>query len=381
MSTGYPVGNVYRWYEEAKSTIKFYGCTRIYLNLYFSLIMPELENPDFELNPFFELTPDLVCIAGKDGFFRKVNPAVISKLEYSEAELFERLISSFIHPEDKEMTERQREKLLRGEPLINFQNRYVTKSGKIIWLHWTSVYFPDREVVFAIAKDVTARKQIEKETEEKYAKFKSLTTYFKSSLEKDRKYLSIELHEELAQLASVVKLDIDWISNNSPELPSPVRSRIDHAHAVSDLLINAIRRISFSISPRMLDDLGLNETLKWLCSEFSILNGIPCHFESDCNEAEISQEVQLDFFRICQEALSNVMYSVLASNVKICIRDLGEKINLSIFDDGKGFNFEQKNQTSVWTGISERVSSISGQLSIKNEIGTGTTISVLIDKS
>jgi PAS domain S-box-containing protein len=340
-----------------------------------------LENPDFELNPFFELTPDLVCIAGKDGFFRKVNPAVISKLEYSEAELFERLISSFIYPEDKEMTERERGKLLRGEPLINFQNRYVAKSGKIIWLHWTSVYFPDKEVVFAIAKDVTIRKQLEKETEEKYAKFKSLTTYFKSSLEKDRKYLSIELHEELAQLASVVKLDIDWVSNNSPALPSPVKSRIDHAHAVSDLLINAIRRISFSISPRMLDDLGLNETLKWLCSEFSILNGIPCHFEADYNEAEISQEIQLDFFRICQEALSNVMYSVLASNVKICIQDLGEKINLSIFDDGKGFNFEQKNQTSVWTGISERVSSINGQLSIKNEIGTGTTISVLIDKS
>ena len=60
---------------------------------------------------------------------------------------------------------------------------------------------------------------------------------------------------------------------------------------------------------------------------------------------------------------------------------MGEKIRLSIFDDGKGFNFEQKNQTSVWTGISERVSSINGQLSIKNEIGVGTTISVLIDKS
>jgi PAS domain S-box-containing protein len=343
--------------------------------------MIELKNLDFELNPFFELTPDLVCIAGRDGFFKKVNPAVISKLEYSEAELSERPIFSFIHPDDKELTEQEREKLLKGEPLINFQNRYVAKSGKIVWLHWTSIYFPDKEVVFAIAKDVTIRKQIEKETEEKYAKFKSLTTYFKASLEKDRKYLSIELHEELAQLASVVKLDIDWINDNSPGLSGRIKSRIDHAHAVAELLINAIRRISFSISPRMLDDLGLNETLKWLCSEFSFLNGIPCHFESNYDEQEISHEIKLDFFRICQESLSNVMYNVLANTVKISIQDLGEKISLSIFDDGKGFNFEQKNQTSVWTGISERVSSINGQLSIKNEIGVGTTISVLTDKS
>lgn len=334
----------------------------------------------FELTPFFELTPDLVCIAGKDGFFRKVNHAVCETLEYSETELSEKLISTFIYSPDREMTERERQKLLGGQPLINFQNRYVSKSGKIVWLHWTSIYIPDKEVVFAIAKNVTERKQVEKEIEDKYAKFKSLATYFKSSIEKDRRYLSIELHEELAQLASVVKLDVDWISGNT-DLSDRARNRIDHALAVSDLLINAIRRISFSISPRMLDDLGLNETLKWLSSEFSLLNGIPCHFESNYNEADISPEIKLDFFRICQESLSNVMYSVLANSVKISIRDLDDKINLSIFDDGKGFNFEQKNQTSVWTGISERVASINGQLSIKNEIGTGTTISVLIDKT
>ena len=70
--------------------------------------MPELKNLDFELNPFFELTPDLVCIAGKDGFFKKINPAVIDKLEYSEAELFGKPISSFIYPDDKELTERER---------------------------------------------------------------------------------------------------------------------------------------------------------------------------------------------------------------------------------------------------------------------------------
>ncbi|HEY4155049.1 MAG TPA: PAS domain S-box protein [Puia sp.] len=339
-----------------------------------------MENDDFELNPFFELTPDLVCVAGKDGYFRKINHAVIHKLEYSREELFSRPISSFIHPEDRKITEQERKELLGGKPLINFENRYISKSGKIIWLHWTSVYIPDREVVFAISKDVTERKTIDREIEEKYKKFKSLTTYYKSSIEKDRKYLAIELHEELAQLASVVKMDIDWIENNSPDLSALTKNRIGHALSVSDLLISAIRRISFSISPRMLDDLGLNETLIWLCSEFAILNGIPCEFESDYNEADLTHEIKLDFFRICQESLTSVMYHVLASSVKISIVASEDKICLSIFDNGEGFNIEQQNQTSVWTGISERVASINGHLTIKNEFGKGTTIQVSINK-
>src|SRR5688572_30739850 len=126
------------------------------------------------MTPFFEMTPDLVCIADKDGYFKKVNRSVIKKLEYSQEELFSKPISSFIHPDDKEITRLKRQELINGNELINFQNRYITKRNKIIWLDWTSVYFPENEVVFAIAKDVTERKETEKEIEEKYVKFKSL---------------------------------------------------------------------------------------------------------------------------------------------------------------------------------------------------------------
>src|ERR1700752_1680268 len=99
--------------------------------------MPELMNLESEMFSFFELTPDLVCIAGKDGFFRRVNPAVIDKLGYTEAELFTAPVSAFIHPEDREKTRRRRLKLLQGKALLNFENRYLTKKGKIVWLAWT----------------------------------------------------------------------------------------------------------------------------------------------------------------------------------------------------------------------------------------------------
>lgn len=164
-----------------------------------------MNNEGLGMFSFFEMTPDLVCIVSKEGFFRKVNPAVSKLLGYSEKELMATPVSSFIHPEDKEFTGRERAKLLTGQALLNFQNRYVSKTGEIIWLEWTSIYLTNKEVVFAIAKDITRKKEQEKKLEEKYKKFKSLATHFKNSIEKDKRYLAIELHEELAQFSICCK--------------------------------------------------------------------------------------------------------------------------------------------------------------------------------
>lgn len=335
---------------------------------------------EYEDFSFLELTPDLVCVAGKDGYFKKVNPAVIEKLGFTEEELFARPISSFIHPDDRDATSVRRADLLGGQPLLNFENRYVTKTGNIIWLQWSSIYFSDKEIVFAIAKDVTVRKLIEKEIEEKYKKFKSLATYFKSSIEQDRKYLATELHEELAQLASVVKMDIDWVKTNSQGLSPASKTRIEHALAISELLISTIKRISFSISPKMLDDLGLNATLEWHCKEFSILNGIPCAINCNYEEADLTQEVKMDFFRICQEALTNVMYHAQANKVEINIEDQGDKIALTITDDGKGFNPDNGSVKRGLTLMRDRTISIHGQLSVTSKPGMGTSICLEIPK-
>jgi PAS domain S-box-containing protein len=339
-----------------------------------------MQDPALEMFSLFEMTPDLVCIAGKDGFFRHVNPAVLKKLGYSKEELFALPISSNIHPEDKEITAKTRAKLLEGKALINFQNRYITKKGAIVWLEWTSIYIPDKELVFAIAKDITKRKLAEKEIEAKYQKFKSLATHFKQSIEKDKKSLAIELHEELAQLASVVKMDIDMVSAYLPESEPNIKNRLDHALMASDLLINTIRRISFSISPDMIEDVGLNETIKWLCAEFSKLNSIPCQFETVYNEVDLTHEIKLDFFRICQQALSNVMYHAEAANVYIGIQEIGNEIQLTITDNGKGFNIQEHVNSTGLTNMRERAASINSRLIIESEQGKGTKVTCIHSK-
>lgn len=339
-----------------------------------------IRSHDFDMFSFFEMTPDLVCIAGKDGFFRKVNNAVLEKLGYTEAELFANPISFFIHPEDREPTALERTKLLEGTALTDLENRYVSRSGQTIWLHWTSVYIPGKEVVFAIAKDITQKKQVELNTREKFKKFKGLATHFKNNLERDRKSFAFELHEELSQLAAAIKIDIEIIKGGAQELPGFLKSRIDNASVVAQALIDKMRKLSYNISPTMLNTLGLKETLEWLCKDFTAANGIYCTFAGQYNEADLTPEVQLDIFRICQESLKNVMIHAKATSVDVTIEDVGEEICLSIIDNGAGFEMEKQKKSSGLTNMRELAASINGDFDINSEPGKGTKIFFTIAK-
>ena len=114
---------------------------------------------NFEL--FFDLTHDLLCIAGFDGYFKRVSPAVCKVVGYTPAELMSSPIHQFIHPDDRLTTAQHRSKLLDNVPLLNFENRYLTKTGEIVWLSWTSIPVEKDKVVYAIAKNITHKKEQE----------------------------------------------------------------------------------------------------------------------------------------------------------------------------------------------------------------------------
>lgn len=124
------------------------------------LVSISKRNP-FEL--FFELSADLLCIAGFDGYFKKINPAVSKLLGYTNEELMSRPINDFVHNDDKEITGKVRSELVKGNPLFHFENRYVTKSGETVWLSWTSMNIDSDKMVFAIAKNITHKKRLEED--------------------------------------------------------------------------------------------------------------------------------------------------------------------------------------------------------------------------
>ncbi|MGZ5247397.1 MAG: PAS domain-containing sensor histidine kinase [Flavitalea sp.] len=340
--------------------------------------MQNLISSGYDMITMFEMTPDLVCIADKAGYFKNVNKSVYQKLEYSREEIIDHLVSGFIHPEDRDKTRKTRNELLNGKVLTNFQNRYITKTGKIVWLEWTSVYLTDRELVFAIAKDVTEKKEAELKVEEKFKQFQGLATYFKTSLEKEKKYLAVTLHEELAQLATVLKIDIAWLRQHLTDLPEAPKEKLEHAAQLTSLLIDGIRKITYSMGSNMLDDLGLNETLKWVCQEFALLNGIHCNYECNFDTIHLSQEIQLDFYRICQESLTNILYHADATIVNVKLEANETQIYLNISDNGNGFDLQEISFGSGITSMQQRVASVHGEINIQSEQGNGTQVSILI---
>lgn len=323
---------------------------------------------------FFHHTPDLICIAGKDGYFRKVNRAVTEKLGYSSEELMQQPIYTLIHPADQQLTAEKREQLLQGKSLLNFQNRYRTKAGNYIWLEWTSIYFPQQEVVFAIAKDITRQKAAEQEIRQRVEQYRMMAGHFKQRNERDRKNLSFELHEELAQLAAVLTLNLQQLQDSAIDLSPGGQQQLQQSLALCDMLVQTIRRISFYFSPGMLQDLGMIATLEWLCNEFTGISGITCRFFGQCNEARLSFEKQLDMFRICQEALQNILTHAAATEVHVTLTESDTHVQLAVADNGKGFSLPAHKETSGLQHMRSLAATIHATLHIHSAEGRGTEI-------
>ena len=108
------------------------------------------------------------------------------------------------------------------------------------------------------------------------------------------------------------------------------------------------------------------------------MNGISCHFENNFDDTNITDEIKIDLFRICQEALTNIMVHAEASQVTVSLGEVEGRIRLTILDDGKGFVVDQQKRKPGLVRMRERAASINGQLTIQSQSGQGTMICVTI---
>lgn len=214
----------------------------------------------FDLEYFFEVAPDLFCIAGFDGYFKKINPAVCTVLGYSEEELFASPIDSFMHPDDRERTAEKRVALLEGRSLLNFENRYLTKDGVIVWLSWTSVPIKRDNLVFAIAKDITYRKQLEEYerissilgmiNDDHHARFKLP----RSSV--DRAFVSFKTDDGLRPVGEPSQSDQFWLNS----FEAIVRENAGKAELNLELISDALALSQRQLFRRVHSILGITPT-------------------------------------------------------------------------------------------------------------------------
>jgi PAS domain S-box-containing protein len=115
---------------------------------------------EIELAQIFDFAPDMICVSGFDGYLKRINPAGVELLGYSLEEIYSKPIISFVHEADRLITKEKQKELSYGAGISNFENRYITKDGKVVWLSWTSTPMLDHGIVYAVAKDITDKKEL-----------------------------------------------------------------------------------------------------------------------------------------------------------------------------------------------------------------------------
>jgi PAS domain S-box-containing protein len=129
-------------------------------------VPPEVLKSGSEVERLFDLSLDLFCIAGFDGFFKRVNPAFEQTLGYSSQELLSRPFLELVHPDDLQRSRDVLAAALRGNDVIGFDNRVVCADGSVRWLEWNTRTIPDEGFVYGVARDVTDRRRAEAELRE-----------------------------------------------------------------------------------------------------------------------------------------------------------------------------------------------------------------------
>lgn len=299
------------------------------------------QDPLYKFEHFFELSPDLLCIAGFDGYFRRINPAVSKLLGYTNEELLSQPISTFVYDEDKIITKASREVVLNASPLLNFENRYQTKSGEIVWLAWTSMPSPKDELVYAIAKNVTAKKKLE---EERNLHLANLT-----NINKELKQLSYttshDLRAPVNNLLSLFSL-LDPAKIFDEETREYIEVLKTTTENLSKVLNNSVDTlIQKDKLPVTLETVQLNESLQ------SVLRSIRSLVQ--VSNAEITSDFSaFGEIKFNQAYMESIFLNLITNSIKYAQPGIAPAISITtvidndkkqliISDNGMGFDMER----------------------------------------
>lgn len=223
-------------------------------------------------------------------------------------------------------------------------------------------------------------RESEQRLRESQSRLRELAGFLESVREEERARIARELHDELGQSLTALRIDLNWLRGKCAGLEPTVLDRLGSALGLVERTVDAVRRISEDLRPRMLDDLGLAAAIEHHVTQFAERTGIACRLDMNREEFEIDGRRATTVFRVVQEALTNVARHAAASEVSVRIEDSGTDIRLSVEDDGRGFGEAGDRKTFGLLGMQERVELTGGQLEIKSVPGEGTRIVARIPK-
>ncbi|MCW3107626.1 MAG: domain S-box protein, partial [Segetibacter sp.] len=226
--------------------------------------------------------------------------------------------------------------------------------------------------------NVTEQKKARKELLQMNVQLRELASHLQSIREDERTSIAREIHDELGQQLTVLKMDISWLNKKLMPREENIENKLKGALELIDSTINTVRKIAAELRPSILDDLGLAEAIEWQSREFTNRTGISVNYAYRGKAGKLPPAISIGIFRIFQESLTNVARHANATQVDCLLKNTGSNLSLIMTDNGVGFNLNAKGErkTLGLLGMKERVMMLNGKCHIASEPGKGTTVSV-----
>jgi PAS domain S-box-containing protein len=227
--------------------------------------------------------------------------------------------------------------------------------------------------------DITDRKLTEQRLRDSREQLRALTAHLERIREEERTRIAREIHDELGQALTGLKMDLSWFAARLPNQPA-LQEKSGAMVKLIDSTVHAVRRLSTELRPAILDSLGLIPAIEWLAQEFQKRTGVTCEFVATNDELNLDHERTTALFRICQEALTNVARYAQATSVHIELDSDEPQISLRISDNGRGITEEETKARNSFglLGMRERARLLGGTFEIAGAPGKGTTLTVRI---
>ena len=231
-----------------------------------------------------------------------------------------------------------------------------------------------RTTYTAIVRDVTRRVRDEEALKRSREEIRSLAMAATTAREQEKSRIARELHDELGQALTALKIDLGWLREKVGGENGAVGGKLSAMQALIDSTVAAARRISADLRPLMLDDLGLAAATDWLVQNFSQRTGIACALEADERDLDLQDPYATAVFRVLQESLTNIAKHAGATQVAVRVERREGGIALEVRDNGRGFVVSEPARPGSFglLGLRERASLLGGELSIDSTPGQGT---------
>lgn len=313
--------------------------------------------------------------------FVAVNDAFVEKFGYSKDEL-ENMNMRQLRRSDEVYKSDEIASLLAEKK--HFRERMFLRkkdgSDLLFDVQATEIIFEGKTVYLTSTHDITELVKAEETLLQMNGQLRELTIHLQDIREEERKHISREIHDELGQQLTALKLDLSWIAKKMIVKEDAIVTKIKSSLDLINGTIHTVRRLATELRPAMLDELGLAEAIRWQTNEFSKRTGIAVEFETNTDEIVFLPDISISLFRILQESLTNITRHAEAGKVKCKLYLVDRSLQMQICDNGKGFHTDNSGdkRSLGLLGIMERVKMLHGEYQLSSEPMKGTTLTVKV---